>query len=313
MKVSIVIVCMNNLKNLYPCLDSIYKHTSIDYEVLVVAYKFSNENLEKLTSKYPWVKIVISNEIRGFAENNNLALKQAEGEYCFVLNDDTYFDTPVIDQLYYSMLAMPDVAIMSPNLYYPDGREQFLGRPKLNAKTFMLTSLKIWGEENMRSCYRGETGIYDIENISGAAFMIKTDVFKKLGWFDETYFFSPEDFALSTLTRKKGYRICQNSDVHITHIASGTSSAVNTATLPASVKGHLIYYSEGKQWKYIMLSAFDFLLVLLKCMVYGLAYAIKRNNKHKIYAIGEWNSLYAICSSKSPKEIFVKYYNRIVK
>lgn len=168
-----------------------------------MAYKFSPENLNKLSADFPWVKIVKSDEIRGFAENNNLALRQAKGEYCFVLNDDTYFDTPVIDQLYHSMLAMPDVAIMSPNLYYPDGREQFLGRPKLNAKTFMLTSLKIWGEENMRACYRGKTGIYDIENISGAAFMIKTEVFKTLGWFEETYFFSPEDFALSTLARKK--------------------------------------------------------------------------------------------------------------
>ena len=37
-QVSIVIVCMNNLKNLYPCLDSIRKYTHVSYETLVVAY-----------------------------------------------------------------------------------------------------------------------------------------------------------------------------------------------------------------------------------------------------------------------------------
>ena len=42
-KVSIVIVCMNNLKNLYPCLNSIIKHTSVSYEILVVAYLFSRK------------------------------------------------------------------------------------------------------------------------------------------------------------------------------------------------------------------------------------------------------------------------------
>ena len=48
LQVSIVIVCMNNLKNLYPCLNSIRKYTTVSYETLVVAYMFSKENLEKV-------------------------------------------------------------------------------------------------------------------------------------------------------------------------------------------------------------------------------------------------------------------------
>lgn len=54
-KAAIVIVCMNNLKNLFPCLDSIKQQTTISYEVWVVAYLFSKENLTLLKEKYPWV------------------------------------------------------------------------------------------------------------------------------------------------------------------------------------------------------------------------------------------------------------------
>ena len=50
--VSIVIVCMNNLKNLYPCLNSIRKYTSVTYETLVVAYLFSKENFEKVQQDF---------------------------------------------------------------------------------------------------------------------------------------------------------------------------------------------------------------------------------------------------------------------
>ena len=64
-QVSIVIVCMNNLKNLYPCLDSIRKYTHVSYETLVVAYLFSKENLERLKRDYSWIRIIESNEIRG--------------------------------------------------------------------------------------------------------------------------------------------------------------------------------------------------------------------------------------------------------
>ena len=65
-EVSIVIVCMNNLKNLYPCLNSIRKYTTVSYETLVVAYLFSEENLEKVQHDFPWVTFIESNEIRGF-------------------------------------------------------------------------------------------------------------------------------------------------------------------------------------------------------------------------------------------------------
>ena len=53
--VSIVIVCMNRLDNLYPCLDSLRKHTAaVSYETLVVAYRFSDDNLSKVRADYPW-------------------------------------------------------------------------------------------------------------------------------------------------------------------------------------------------------------------------------------------------------------------
>ena len=82
--VSIIIVCMNNLSNLIPCLDSIKKYTSLSYETIVVAYMFSPENLSYIKQNYPWIKIIESKEIRGFSENNNLAIKIAKGKYCFI-------------------------------------------------------------------------------------------------------------------------------------------------------------------------------------------------------------------------------------
>lgn len=312
MKVSIIIVCMNNMKNIYPCLRSIRKYTTIEYETLLVAYKFSKGNLEILKRDFPWVNFIESNEIRGFSENNNLALRQAKGDFCFVLNDDTYFDTPVVDQLYHAMIESPDISIMSPHLYYPDGKEQFFGRPKLNARKFILSTLKLWGESNMRDFYRNSSGIYDIFNISGAAFMIKTSVFEELGWFDETYFFSPEDIALSTLAQKRGHRICQNSQVHITHIASGTSSPISAATLPASFKGHLLFYSNNSVFKYYLLCLIEYPIVFAKYLAYSFLSLVKKDLKYKIYSESEYNTFISMGNKKLPKELFVKYYNQLM-
>ena len=89
MEVSIVIVCMNRPDYLYPCLESIRAHTSVSYEVWVVAYRFSPENMAALRADWPSVRIVENNALSGFSENNNLALRQVQGRYCFIVNDDT--------------------------------------------------------------------------------------------------------------------------------------------------------------------------------------------------------------------------------
>lgn len=313
MKVSIIIVCMNNMKNIYPCLSSIRNLTRIEYEVLLVAYMFSDENLQKIKVDFPWVTIIESKEVRGFSENNNLALKVAKGDYCFVLNDDTYFDTPVIDTLYDSMIAHQAVDIMSPNLYYPDGRAQFLGRPYLDAISFILSTLHIWGEENMRRKYRNRTGLYDIYNISGAAFIIKTKVFRQLGWFDEKYFFCPEDIALSTKAICHGYKICQNPSVKITHVGGGTSSPIGEATLPASFKGHLIFYSNQKYWKFWLICLIEYPIVFAKYVYFKMLFAIKKEEVFNISANSEMNTLITMGSSMTPKEIFIKYYSKMAK
>lgn len=183
MEVSIVIVCMNNLKNLYPCLESIKKYTSVSYECFVVAYLFTKENLGKVKNDFPWVNFIESNEIRGFSENNNLALRQAQGKYCFVVNDDTELNMPTIDGLVDSFTRSSDnVAIISPKLVYPDGTVQVCGRPPFGIKEYLMGLLSMWNEKQNGGKYINQSGIFQTYNIIGAAFMIKTDIFREIGF-----------------------------------------------------------------------------------------------------------------------------------
>lgn len=184
--VSIVIVCMNNLKNLYPCLESIKKYTTVSYECFVVAYLFAKENLEKAKTDFPWVKFIESNDIRGFSENNNLALRQAKGKYCFVVNDDTELKMSTIDGLVDSFSSSSEnVAIISPKLVYPDGSVQVCGRPPFGIKEYLMGLFSMWNERQNGGKYINQSGLFQTYNMIGAAFMIKTDFFRKIGFFDE--------------------------------------------------------------------------------------------------------------------------------
>ena len=311
-KVSIVIVCMNNLKNLYPCLDSIITHTSVDYEIIVVAFMFSEDNIVKLKNSYPSVIIVRSDELRGFSENNNLGLRQANGEYSFVLNDDTYFDTPVIDRLVQRLDSMDaKVAIISPLILNTDGSIQRNGKCKYDIFTFILGCLHLKEFYDKHSKYTGKTGLYRTYNISGACFLIRTSIFKEAGWFDERYYFCPEDIALSTKLNKNGYSCYVDTEERITHIHGGTWSKILTATMPTVEKGNKIFYCENNRWFIPIFLLCTWCSHCVSTAIWWLKYLISRKEECKIKSIAHFNTVKNISTNETPKECFVRLYKSI--
>lgn len=311
-EVSIVIVCMNNLKNLYPCLESIKKYTTVSYECFVVAYLFSKENLEKVKKEFPWVKFIESNEIRGFSENNNLALRQAKGKYCFVVNDDTEMKMPVVDRLVGSIEKLPEnAAIVSPVTIFPDGKVQVCGRPPFGVKEYIKSQLMLWNEKDNGGKYVNQQGVFLTYNIIGAAFMARMDIFRNIGFFDEKYFFCPEDIAVSTLLNRLGYDCYVDSTIKIVHYEGGSGihnvSKTKMATCPAGDKGTVIFLSNGSKTKKIFLSLFSSLLSFLRAIKYYVKSTQYMDNCY-ILAKANLNSSQAMLSNKTPKEIFVKYF-----
>lgn len=313
--VTIVIVCMNNLKNLYPCLNSIRKNTNVSYETLVVAYLFTKKNLEKVKQDFPWVTFIESNEIRGFSENNNLALHLARGKYCFVVNDDTEMKMPVVDRLVESFdRCPPNTAVVSPSILNYKGEVSVCGRPPITLKKYILKMFMLWNEQRDKR-YINKSGLFKTYNIIGAAFMIKTDIFKEVGWFDEYYFFCPEDIALSTELNEKGYSCFVDSDTKIYHYEGMSGkylSLIQTATKPAAIVGEIAFYSKRNALKSIFLRCLLIISLLLK-ICYHLIKSLygQRPNINSILAIGDINNIYACLTNKSPKEIFKHFYDKL--
>ena len=287
----------------------------MSYETLVVAYLFSKENLEKVRLDFPWATFIESNEIRGFSENNNLALRQAKGRYCFVLNDDTEMKMPVIDVLNDTFELLPgQAAIVSPTLIGPDGKIQVCGVPPITWKTALLEKMHLW-HRNGQNKYVNKKGVFKTYNIIGAAFLIKTDIFKKVGWFDERFFFCPEDIALSTTLNKQGYECYVNDNARIIHyegMSSKSLSLIQTATKPAARRGSIIFFSGNNKLLALFLATLYSSITLLDLIYHYCIGLIKKSpNEYLIMARGEWNIIKTSFSCKSPKEIFIRYFNQI--
>lgn len=302
-EVSIIIVSMNRMDNLNICLPSIEKYTKCKHKIYVVAYMFSKENLAELKEKYPQVIVIESNEIRGFSENNNLALRQTTSEFVFIQNDDTEYKEPVLDKLLEAYKRTPDATIMSPVLILGDGSVQFNGRRVYTFWTFFLGIIGI--HKLPKSKYENGNGIFKSYNISGAAFLIKTEDFGKIGFFDERFFFCPEDIAVSTTINQKGGKCYVDSDTNITHYhgVSSKKSKLFCATTCAAFVGFYIFYCESSLKRFIVRT-----LLKTKIFIFSL---LKRNQHRSDYIYIYSHVIEAIRKHQTPKELFIQEYKKV--
>ena len=334
-QVSVVIVCMGDpTVHLYACLDSLFAQNRTPLEVWVVAYLMQAEHREALAARYPAIHIIESREVRGFAENNNLALRKIDSEYCFVVNDDTLQSMPVVDLLLEDLKKLPEnAAAVQPKIVFGDGRVQTCGRTPWTAWRYAKHYLH-WVDEGRTEggigsrisghprpdkregptavpigTLRDGRGRSEAEAIresmppsvvrtytlNGACFLIKTAVFRKMGWFDERYFFTPEDIALGHALNDAGYSVWVHPQVCITHLAGGSVSAMEQAIKPARVRGSLIFYGEP---------------LWLKCFIWSVELAryvknslLCREQNRKTAR----NVMKTVFSKQTPKEIFIRF------
>ncbi len=315
MDVSIVIVNMNKPDVLRICLDSIRAHTNqVTYETFVVAYLYNPDSLKLLRVEYPWVCWLESNEIRGFSENNNLALRQASGRYCFVVNDDTEMRMPVIDRLVTDLDNADDkVAVFSPVVCKPDGNIQYAGRNRFTLWRCIKLYFNCWSDAV--GPYTHGQGIFQSYNIIGASFMIRTHIFRQMGWFDEYYFFCPEDIALSTSLNQQGYECWVDADVSIIHYEgmSGQSfSRIKEATQPSADIGTIRFIAQESTLRKLIMRLAVTLSSILKIIAYTIRIALKRDvEKRRVMRSALFNVIYYIWTNNPPKQAFVECFSAI--
>lgn len=310
-RVSVVIVCMDRPDLLNPCLEGLYAHTQAELEVWVVAYLFSAENLVRLRADWPAVKVVESRELRGFSENNNIALRQVTGDYCFIVNDDTRMSMPVVDRLLADFDRLPaDAAVVSPKIVFPDGRVQTCGRAPWTAWRYVRHYLhKV--DEIVPTPWSMQEGLFRTWTVNGACFLVKTEVFRAAGWFDETYTFTPEDIAIGHKINDMGCTVWADADVEITHLAGGTVSRLEAAIKPTRVRGALQFYSGGKPLKYFLLGSFVWCVEALRRLKYLFADKSDPASHAAIMDATARNVMRSIFTKRTSKEIFTQLYHEI--
>lgn len=210
--VSIIIPVFNQWDFTRQCIESIQAHDQgVSYEI-VLADDCSTDETTEAARYFPGVRVVRGGLNAGFIGNCNRAAKEALGRYLFFLNNDTVVQPGCLKSLTDTIEADPTIGIVGPKLLYPDGSLQEAGGIIWKDTTgwnYGQGQDKTKPEFNYRR---------EVDYISGAALMIRRDLWEGISGFDERYapaYFEDADMAFSV--RARGYRVVFQPRAEIIH------------------------------------------------------------------------------------------------
>ncbi len=184
------------------------------HEFTIVVDNASRDDTASIIStEYPYIEVIQNKTNLGFGAANNQAIAIAlarKAGFIFLLNQDVYVQDDTIAQLLKVMREKTSFGILSP--VQLSGNEKTLdkGFRKYLERAFTKEEVKAV-EENR---YTGTT-VTPVRFVNAAAWFIRADVVKKVGYFHPLFFHYGEDNNYSSRVQYHHFEvgICLNSYV----------------------------------------------------------------------------------------------------
>jgi len=224
MKTAVVILNWNGADFLKQFLPTLIKFTqNADTEIIIADNGSTDNSLLVLVDEFPEIKTIVLDKNYGYAGGYNLALQQIDAEYFVLLNSDVEVTGNWLNPLIDYLDANPDTAACQPKVRSFACRDKFehagaaggfidmLGYPFCRGRVLGVTETDAGQYDN----------ICEIFWATGACFVIRSAIFRKMGGFDADFFAHMEEIDLCWRIKSRGYKIVCIPESVIFHVGGG--------------------------------------------------------------------------------------------
>jgi hypothetical protein len=233
------------------------------------------------------LKLIANSSNLGFGKACNEGLKNAEGNYYLLLNPDIELSKTSILNLLAFAEEYADAGIWGgvtvTEQGEPDGKNAWKESTLWGFfcwavfLTRFFPTLKLFSPDDY---YGRSWGKFNkVDAITGCFFLISSDLWKRLGGFDERFFMYSEEIDLCLRARQIGAQPIITNQATIVHYGGGTTTSENKINL--MYKSKLMYFK--KHWsynKYCLARVVFVLAVFLRALFYQVK--IKKN-EHNLW------------------------------
>ncbi len=226
--VSVIVVSYNTRAMTIDCIASVLEQTSVPYELIVLDNASPDGSAAAIAGAFPpesGVRLIASPENLGFARGNNVAAREATGDYILLLNPDTLVLDHAIDRLVAFAGRVPEAGIWGGRTLYDDGSLNPFscwGRMtawsltcRLLGLTAIFRSSEFFNPEVYGAWPRDSEREVDI--VTGCLFLIARETWDRLGGFDPAFVMYGEEVDLCLRARAAGLRPAITPEATIIH------------------------------------------------------------------------------------------------
>ena len=269
MKTGIIILNYNDYETTYDMLNRIKNFKEIDIIVVVDNMSLDNsyERLKKIENEK--IKVISSNENKGYASGNNVGIKYLVDNYkvdnIIISNPDIILKDSDIKILKDDLKNNKNIDIISP---YIDERGKISRGWKLPRYIDeLLCNMNFFhkiGENNLKykdDYYKDDLTKVDV--VSGCFFMIRKESFEKIGYFDDGTFLYYEENIIGKKLKDNNMNTYVDKRVNIIHnLSISVNKSFNSIKKYKILKQSQKYY----QKEYNKLNIFG--MILLRFVYY---------------------------------------------
>lgn len=250
MCISALIVNWNSKEFLRKCLQTVKDTCNELVRQIIVVDAGSFDGCDKMLIKeFPHVEFIQCLVNVGFGLANNIGFERVKEEYLLLLNPDTELKPHAVASLLTALQHEPDAGIVAPRILNMDRSiqtscVQALPTPfnqALDSEFLrkMVLGSRLWG---IKKAFSASLPV-EVEAVSGACMLLRSETFRKIGGFSPNYFMYVEDLDLCAKVRRLGLKVYHVPGATVIHYGGGSSpekvTQFNTVMMRESSKTYL--------------------------------------------------------------------------
>lgn len=260
--IEIIIVNWNSGEQLRACIESIEKHRGDLVRRVIVVDNDSSDGSVASVENFQGVTLIRAGSNLGFGKACNLGAAQSKGDYLLFLNPDAALYAHTLPKAIAhardpknSKVGIFGVQLLNENGDVARSCARFPTVKGFAAHALALNLFSPRLGHRMAEWDHGDTR--KVDQVIGAFFWVRRELFVSLNGFDERFFVYFEEVDFSLRARNSGWSSIYLSDVQAFHAGGGTSNQVKAKRLFYSLRSRLIYSKKN----FSTLNAFGTLLV----------------------------------------------------
>lgn len=222
----IISIVTHNSEDIFQTLDQFATFLPNEQYQLVIFDNHSNSEYIARLKKYAFVKLILSDENRGFGYGHNQVLLTSPEKIGVICNPDILVTKEALDEMIRLLKKDTSLAGVSPKVLNADGSTQYLIRHKLTVFDYFLRFIPF---KSIKKFFNKRLSGYECRDLpndqysyvrmsSGCFLVVDIDKFKQITGFDERFFMYFEDNDLCLRFEQAGYKLLYSPFETVVHL-----------------------------------------------------------------------------------------------